>query len=39
MAAEEVAKAFVSHYYQSLDSNPDALVGLFVRTVIRSIHS
>mmetsp|Transcript_9137 Transcript_9137/g.26106 ORF Transcript_9137/g.26106 Transcript_9137/m.26106 type:complete len:124 (+) Transcript_9137:116-487(+) len=29
MSAEEVAKAFVGHFYQSFDSNVDALAGLF----------
>lgn len=32
MSAEEVANAFVPHYYQLLDSNPDNLVQLFVST-------
>jgi hypothetical protein len=32
MSAEEVANAFVNHYYQSLNTNPDALAGLFVST-------
>lgn len=31
MSVEEVAKAFVQHYYQCLDSNVDQLAGLFVR--------
>mmetsp|Transcript_1839 Transcript_1839/g.4788 ORF Transcript_1839/g.4788 Transcript_1839/m.4788 type:complete len:126 (+) Transcript_1839:95-472(+) len=26
---EEVAKAFTNHYYQTFDSNPDNLAGLF----------
>ena len=30
MSAEEVAKAFVQHYYQAFDSNADSLAGLFV---------
>lgn len=30
MSAEEIAKAFVQHYYQSFDSNADSLAGLFV---------
>jgi hypothetical protein len=32
MSAEEVAKAFVGHYYQSFASNPDSLAGLYVST-------
>jgi hypothetical protein len=31
MSAEEVANAFVNHYYNTFDSNPDQLMGLFVR--------
>jgi hypothetical protein len=31
MSAEEVAKAFVQHYYQSFDSNVESLGSLFVR--------
>jgi hypothetical protein len=31
MSADEVANAFVTHYYQSLDSNAETLAGLFVR--------
>jgi hypothetical protein len=31
MSAEEVAKAFVQHYYQTFDANVDGLAGLFVR--------
>lgn len=31
MSAEEVAKAFVQHYYQTFDNNVDGLAGLFVR--------
>lgn len=31
MSAEEVAKAFVQHYYQTFDSNVDSLGSLFVR--------
>ena len=36
MSAEEVAKAFVQHYYTTLDSNPQALIGLYVsfRTIV-----
>ena len=30
MSADQVANAFTQHYYQTFDSNPDALVGLFV---------
>jgi hypothetical protein len=26
----EIAKAFITHYYQTLDTNPDALAGLYV---------
>jgi hypothetical protein len=32
MSANEVANAFVSHYYQTFDSNVDNLAPLFVRT-------
>lgn len=30
MSAEEVAKAFVQHFYQTFDAGVDALGGLFV---------
>jgi hypothetical protein len=30
MSAEEVAKAFVQHYYQTFDGNVDQLAGLYV---------
>jgi hypothetical protein len=30
MSADEIAAAFVQHYYQSLDSNVASLAGLFV---------
>jgi len=30
MSAEDIAKAFVNHFYQTLDSNVDALAGLYV---------
>ena len=30
MSAEDIAKAFVQHYYGTLDSNPAALAGLYV---------
>jgi hypothetical protein len=30
MSGDEVAKAFVQHYYQTWNSNPDALAGLYV---------
>mmetsp|Transcript_5855 Transcript_5855/g.15881 ORF Transcript_5855/g.15881 Transcript_5855/m.15881 type:complete len:122 (-) Transcript_5855:786-1151(-) len=29
MSAEEVAKAFVQHFYQAFDTNVDSLAGLF----------
>ena len=29
----DVANAFMAHYYQVFDSNPDALTGLFVSLV------
>jgi len=32
MSAEEVAKAFVQHFYQTFDTNVDALGGLYVST-------
>lgn len=30
MSAEDVAKAFVQHFYQTFDSNVDGLAGLYV---------
>jgi hypothetical protein len=33
MSAEEVAKAFVQHFYQAFDTNVDSLAGLFVSQV------
>ena len=30
MSAEEVAKAFVAHFYQTFDANAAALAGLYV---------
>jgi hypothetical protein len=30
MSAEEVAKAFVQHFYQTFDTNVDGLAGLYV---------
>jgi len=30
MSADEVAKAFVSHFYQTFANNPDGLAALFV---------
>lgn len=30
MSAEDVAKAFVQHYYTTLDQNPQGLAGLYV---------
>lgn len=30
MSADEVASAFIQHYYSTLDSNPGALSGLYV---------
>jgi hypothetical protein len=33
MSAEEVAGAFVQHYYQTRDTNVDALASLFVRCI------
>jgi hypothetical protein len=38
MSAEEVANAFVSHYYNTFDSNPDQLMGLFVRGPISTMN-
>ena len=32
MSKEDVANAFVSHFYTTLDSNPGALLGLYVRS-------
>jgi len=29
MSAEDIAKAFVQHFYQAFDSNVDSLAGLF----------
>lgn len=31
MSKEEIANAFVNHFYQALDSNPGMLMGLYVR--------
>jgi len=33
MSAEEVAKAFVQHFYQTFDAGVDALSGLFVSII------
>jgi len=33
MSAEEVAKAFVQHFYQTFDAGVDALSGLFVSNI------
>ena len=33
MSAEEVAKAFVDHFYKAFDTNAGQLVSLFVRAV------
>jgi hypothetical protein len=30
MSAEEIANAFITHYYTTLDSNPSQLAGLYV---------
>ena len=30
MSKEEIANAFVNHFYQALDSNPGMLMGLYV---------
>ena len=37
MSAEEVATAFVQHYYQAFDSGADALAGLYVSISIPSV--
>jgi len=38
MSAEEVATAFVKHFYEAFDSNVDGLTSLYVsHTVIRLI--
>ena len=34
MSAEEVANAFVAHYYQARDSNPASLAALFVSSCL-----
>jgi hypothetical protein len=31
MSGEEIAAAFIQHYYSTLDSNPPALAGLYVQ--------
>jgi hypothetical protein len=36
MSGEEVAKAFVGHFYQAFDSNADQLAGLFVSFISKS---
>ena len=33
MSAEEVAKAFVAHFYQAFDTGVDGLAGLYVSFV------
>ncbi len=33
MSADDIAKAFLGHYYTTLGSNPDALAGLYVRFI------
>jgi hypothetical protein len=30
MSADDVARAFIHHYFGTLDANPDALAGLYV---------
>lgn len=30
MSAEDIANAFITHYYTTLDGNPSALAGLYV---------
>ena len=37
MSAEEVATAFIGHYYNTADTNPAALAGLYVSLQFRSI--
>jgi hypothetical protein len=39
MSAEEIGAAFVQHFYSTLDSNPAALAGLYVRIVSPSSSS
>jgi hypothetical protein len=34
MSAEEIATAFVQHFYQTFDNGVDALAGLFVSFVL-----
>ncbi len=34
MSAEEVAKAFVQHFYKTFDSNVEVLAGLYVSNFI-----
>ena len=34
MSSEEVAKAFINHYYTTLDQNVPALAGLYVRAYL-----
>jgi len=36
MSAEEVAKAFVQHFYNTFDADAQQLGGLFVSAVLRS---
>ena len=35
MSVEEVAAAFIQHYYTSLGTNTSALAGLYVRNAFR----
>ena len=37
MSAEEVAKAFIQHFYQGFDANVESLASLFVSTVVVSV--
>jgi hypothetical protein len=32
---EDIANAFVNHYYTTLNSNPQALAGLYVSVVLQ----
>ena len=34
MSAEEIANSFIQHYYTTLNTNPGALAGLYVRFII-----
>ena len=38
MSVNDIAAAFIQHYYTTLDSNPTALVGLYVSLIFECLH-